>query len=243
MSRRTAIIAGFRTPFVRSGTVFKDLTAIDLGVLAVRELMGRSGVRGEDVDHLVYGTVVHDPHAPNIAREVGLATLPKTVPAVTVSRACATANQSIADAANLIERGYADVVVAGGSESLTHIPITIKQALAEKLIGASKAKTLGARLGTLAKIRPRDLVPNFPQIAEPTTGESMGESAERMAKENGITRADQDAWALRSHQLAAAGTQDGRLTAEIGPVYVPPGFETVVQTDNGIRSDTPAKRP
>ena len=238
MSRRTAIIAGFRTPFVRSGTVFKDLTAIDLGVLAVRELMDRSGVRGEDVDHLVYGTVVHDPHAPNIAREVGLATLPKTVPAVTVSRACATANQSIADAANLIERGYADVVVAGGSESLTHIPITIKQALAEKLIGASKAKTLGARLGTLAKIRFKDLVPNFPQIAEPTTGESMGESAERMAKENGITRADQDAWALRSHQLAAAGTQDGRLTAEIGPVYVPPGFETVAQTDNGIRSDT-----
>ena len=130
------------------------------------------------------------------------------------------------------------MVVAGGSESLTHIPITIKQALAEKLIGASKAKTLGARLGTLAKIRFKDLVPNFPQIAEPTTGESMGESAERMAKENGITRADQDAWALRSHQLAAAGTQDGRLTAEIGPVYVPPGFETVAQTDNGIRSDT-----
>ncbi len=93
MSRRTAIISGIRTPFVRSGTVFKDLTAIDLGVLAVRELMDRSGVPGEDVDHLVYGTVVHDPHAPNIAREVGLATLPKTVPAVTVSRACATANQ------------------------------------------------------------------------------------------------------------------------------------------------------
>ena len=174
MTRRTAIITGLRTPFVRSGTVFKDLTAIDLGVLAVRELMDRSGVRGEDVDHLVYGTVVHDPHAPNIAREVGLATLPKTVPAVTVSRACATANQSIADAANLIERGYADVVVAGGSESLTHIPITIKQSLAEKLIGVSKAKTLRARLGTLAKIRPKDLVPNFPQIAEPTTGESMG---------------------------------------------------------------------
>ena len=76
MSKRTAIIDGIRTPFVRSGTVFKDLTAIDLGVLAVRELMDRSGVRGEDVDHLVYGTVVHDPHAPNIAREVGLATLP-----------------------------------------------------------------------------------------------------------------------------------------------------------------------
>lgn len=238
MTRRTAIIAGCRTPFVRSGTVFKELTAIDLGVLAVRELMERSGVRGESVDHLIYGTVVHDPHAPNIAREVGLATLPMTVPAVTVSRACATANQSIADGANLIERGYADVVVAGGSESLTHIPITIRQSLAEKLKSVAKAKTLGARLGALTKLRPKDLIPDFPQIAERTTGESMGESAERMAKENGISRADQDAWALRSHQLAAAGTADGRLTAEIAPVYVPPHFKPVVEIDNGVRTDT-----
>ena len=80
MTKRTAIIAGTRTPFVRSGTVFKDLTAIDLGVLAVRELMDRSGVRGEDVDHLVFGTVVHDPHAPNIAREVGLPPCPRPCP-------------------------------------------------------------------------------------------------------------------------------------------------------------------
>ena len=99
MTRRTAIITGLRTPFVRSGTVFKNLTALDLGVLAVRELMDRSGVRGEDVDHLVYGTVVHDPHAPNIAREVGLATLPKTVPAVTVSRTVAPAHPATPDPA------------------------------------------------------------------------------------------------------------------------------------------------
>jgi len=181
----------------------KDLTAVELGTLAVRELMDRSGIPGEEVDHLVYGTVVHNPHAPHIAREVGLATLPKTVTAATVSQACASSNQAITDGVNLIERGYADVVVAGGAESLSHIPITIKQSLAETLIATSKAKSLKGRLATLARIRPRDLVPDFPQIAEPSTGESMGQSAERMAKENGISREDQDAWALRSHQLAA----------------------------------------
>lgn len=235
---RAAIVAGYRTPFARSGTLLKDLTAIELGKMAVRELVARSGVCGADVDHLIYGTVVHNPHAGNIAREVGLATLPKSVPAVTVSRACASANQAITDGVNLIERGYADVVIAGGAESLSQIPITIKQKLSEALIDASKAKTMGSRLKTLATIRPRDLIPNFPQIAEPTTGETMGQSAERMAKENGISREDQDAWALRSHELAAVGTQDGRLKAEIGPLYLPPRFETVMDEDNGIRPDS-----
>ena len=102
---KAVIVAGVRTPFARAGTVFKDFSAIDLGSIAVRELMDRVGLPGEEVDQLVYGTVVHDPHAPNIAREVGLATLPPSVPAHTVSRACATSNQAIADAANLIEVG------------------------------------------------------------------------------------------------------------------------------------------
>ena len=235
---RAAIIAGARTPFARSGSVLKNLEAVELGRMAVRELIAKSGVRGEDVDHLVFGTVVHDSHAPNIAREVGLATLPRTVPAVTVSRACASANQAISDGVNLIERGYADVVVAGGAESLSRIPIRLKQSMSEKLVTFSKARTGGDRVRTLASVRPGDLVPDFPQIAEPTTGESMGESAERMAKENGISREDQDAWALRSHRLAAAGTEDGRLTQEIAPFYVPPKYESVIDADNGIRTDT-----
>jgi acetyl-CoA acetyltransferase len=124
---KIAIVAGCRTPFLRSGTDFADLPAIELGKVAVREALARSGLRGEDVDHLVYGTVVHDTQAPNIAREVGLAVLPKTVPAVTVSRACASANQAITDGAQLIEVGQADVVMAGGAESLSRIPITVSR--------------------------------------------------------------------------------------------------------------------
>ena len=235
---KTAVVDGCRTPFAKAGTHFADMTAIELGQLAVRELVARSGIDPVEVDHLVYGTVVHDPRAPNIAREVGLATLPKSVPAVTVSRACASSNQAISDGVNLIEQGYADMVIAGGSECLSRIPIMVSDRLSKTLVSASKAKTLGQRVGLFSKVRPKDLVPVAPAIAEPTTGESMGQAAERMAKENGIAREDQDRWALGSHLKAHAGTEDGRLTAEIAPVYVPPKYETTVSSDNGIRADT-----
>ncbi len=238
----TAVVSGARTAFARSGTVFADLSAIELGKAAVRDALARSGFRGERVDHLVYGTVVHDTQAPNIAREVGLGVLPKTVPAVSVSRACTSANQAITDGVQMIELGQAEVVIAGGAESLSRIPITVSEKLAKTLVAASRGKTLAQRLAPFRAVRPKDLVPVQPAIAEPTTGESMGESAERMAKENGISRQDQDAWALRSHRLAAAGTEDGRLTAEIVPVYVPPSFDEVVTADNGIRTDTSAEK-
>ena len=234
----TAIVDGCRTAFSRSGSVFTDLSAIELGKVAVRDALARSGLKGDDVDHLVYGTVVHDTQAPNIAREVGLAVLPKAVPAVSVSRACASANQAITDATQMIEVGQADVVIAGGGESLSRIPITVSDRLSKTLVTASKGKTLGQRLSPFKSVRPRDLIPVQPAIAERTTGETMGASAERMAKENGISREDQDAWALRSHELAAAGTQDGRLTAEIAPIYVPPEYLKVIVRDNGIRTDT-----
>jgi acetyl-CoA acyltransferase len=235
---RTAIIAGCRTPFTRAQGALASLDAVELGRVAVREALARSEVPPDDVDQLVFGTVVHAPKAPNIAREVGLAVLPPSVPATTVSRACASANQAIADAANLIELKLADVVVAGGSDSLSHIPITVSEKLSRALVTASRARSLKDRVAAFGGLRPGDIVPEQPQIAEPSTGETMGGAAERMARENGIARKAQDEWALRSHRLAAAGTEDGRLTAEIAPVYVPPEYERVVERDSGIRSDT-----
>ena len=233
---KTAILAGCRTPFLRSGTDFAELTAIELGKVAVREALGRSGLRGDEVDHLVYGTVVHDTQAPNIGREVGLGALPKTVPAYTVSLACASSNRAITDAVQLIEVGQARAVIAGGAEVLSRVPITVSDKLSRSLVAASRGKSLAARLAPFKKIRPRDLLPVSPAIAEPTTGETMGAAAERMAKENGIGREAQDAWALRSHQRAAAGIADGRIGAEIAPVYLPPGYEHVVAIDNGVRT-------
>jgi acetyl-CoA acyltransferase len=176
--------------------------------------------------------------APNIAREVSLIPhLPKGVQAHTVGRACASANQAITDAADQILLGHADVAIAGGAESLSNVPILHSRGFSDALIAASRAKSLGARVQALSKIRPRDLVPVTPAIAEPTTGETMGQSAEKMAKINGISREEQDQLALRSHRLAHAGMQDGRLASEIAPLWAPPGFEPVT-TDNGVREDT-----
>jgi len=237
--RRVAIVAGVRTPFAKAGTAFKSISAIDLGKLCVAELLQRTNLDGKEVQALVFGTVVPSVLAPNIAREVSLLPLlPKGVNSYSVSRACASANQAITDAADQIALGQLDVAIAGGSESLSNIPILHAQGFADALVLASKAKSLPARLRALSRIRPKDLVPVTPAIAEPSTGETMGESAEKMAKLNGIAREEQDHFALRSHRLAAAGTADGRLTAEIMPVYVPPKFESVLTSDNGIREDT-----
>ncbi|MDE0084027.1 MAG: acetyl-CoA C-acyltransferase [Gammaproteobacteria bacterium] len=235
---RAAVVTGCRTPFAKSGGDFRDLSAVDLGKIAVREALARSELPGRAVDQLVFGTVVHDPSAPNIAREVGLGVLAEGVPAHTVSLACASANRAIADGASLIETGQADVVIAGGAESLTRIPFTLSDRLASILVASSKARSLRKRAGILSRIRPRDLLPVHPQIAEPSTGETMGAAAERMAKENGIAREAQDAWALRSHRLAAAGTEDGRLTAEMAPVFLAPSYKKIIDRDAGIRRDT-----
>ena len=237
--RRVAIVAGVRTPFAKAGTAFKSISAIELGKLCVAELLQRTNLDGKEVQALVFGTVVPSVVEPNIAREVSLLPLlPKGVQAYTVSRACASANQAITDAADQIALGHLDVAIAGGSESLSNIPILHSQRFAETLVLASKAKSLPARLRILARLRPRDFIPITPAIAEPTTGETMGQSAEKMAKLNAISREEQDHFALRSHRLASAGTADGRLTAEIMPVYVPPKFESVLTSDNGIREDT-----
>ncbi len=235
---RVAIVAGLRTPFARAGTTLKSLSAIDLGKRCVAELIQRSEIDPKSVDAVVYGTVVPSVQAPNIAREVSLLPmLPKGVQSFTVSRACASANQAITDAADQIALGHAHVAIAGGAESLSNVPILHSSGMSEALVAASKARTLGGRVRALARVRPRDLVPITPAIAEPSTGESMGESVEKMAKINGIPRADQDHFSLRSHRLAAAGTADGRLTAEIAPLFVPPSFDAMTQ-DNGIRADS-----
>ena len=213
---RVAIIAGVRTPFAKSGTVLKKFSAIELGRLCVAELVQRTNLDASAIDTLVFGTVVPSVIAPNIAREVSLLPmLPKGIPAVTVSRACASANQAITDAADQIALGHAGAAIAGGAESLSNIPILHSRGMSDALLAASKAKSIPARLGALSKIRPNDFIPITPAIAEPTTGETMGQSAEKMAKINRIPREEQDAFALRSHRGAAAGTADGRLTAEI----------------------------
>ena len=237
--RRVAIVAGLRTPFAKSGTIFRDVSATALARHVARELLVRSELDGREVDEVVFGQVVPSVRVPNVAREVSL--LPQllpSVPAYSLNRACASAAQAITNAADQIALGHADTVLAGGVESLSDIPVLHSRRFGQILVEAGKAKSLAGRLGALARTRPRDLVPVTPAVAEPSTGETMGQSAEKMAKENGISREAQDRLALMSHQRAAAATADGRLTAEIAPWFGGPGMDRIVTTDNGIRSDT-----
>ena len=237
--KRVAIVAGVRTPFSKSGTLYRRMTAVELARSCVAELVQRSELDTSSIDGVVFGTVVPSVLAPNIAREVSLLPhFPKGVQAFSVSRACASANQAITDAADQIALGHTHVMIAGGAESLSMVPILHSARFAEALMGASRARSLGGRIKALGQIRPRDLIPITPAIAEPSTGETMGESAEKMAKINGISREEQDEFALRSHRLAAAGTADGRLTAEMAPVWIPPKYETAATVDNGVRTDT-----
>jgi acetyl-CoA acyltransferase len=232
-------VAGLRTPFARSGTVFRDVPATALARHAARELLFRSELDGREVDEVVFGQVVPSARAPNVAREVSL--LPQllpSVPAYTLNRACASGGQAITNAADQIALGHADVVLAGGVETLSDIPVLHSRRFSQILVDASKAKSFGGRVAAFARARPRDLVPVTPAIAEPSTGETMGQSAEKMAKENGITREAQDELAWRSHHRAAAATADGRLTAEIAPWFGGPAMDQIVEADNGIRADT-----
>jgi acetyl-CoA acyltransferase len=239
MARRVAVIEGCRTPFARAGSELRNMSGVELGTVVVRELINRAELDPEIVDQLIVGTVVPSIPAPNVSREVGLAAgLPPTVPAFTVSRACASSNQAITSAAETILNGYADVIIAGGVEVLSDVPMLLSRSLRDALVSASRARSVTGRLRALGGIRPKHLAPLTPAIAEPSTGETMGESAERMAKENGISREAQDRWAFRSHRLAAQGTADGRLTAEIVPTFVPPRYDDLLQHDNGIREDT-----
>ncbi|GBD32041.1 3-ketoacyl-CoA thiolase [bacterium HR33] len=236
-NQRVAVVAGCRTPFCKAGTELRNLSAVDLARHATVELLHRANLDGHEVDEMYFGQVVASPLAPNLAREVSLLPqFPRTIPAATINRACASANTAIAQAHDQIALGHARVVIAGGAESLSDIPVLHSRRFADTLIAFNRAKTLGERLRLLARIRPKDLVPVAPAIAEPSTGETMGESAEKMAKLNGISREAQDEFALRSHRLALAGTEDGRLLHEIAPILTPEG--KVIDRDNGIRADT-----
>jgi acetyl-CoA acyltransferase len=155
-----------------------------------------------------------------------------------LNRACASANQAIAEVASEILAGNAQVGIAGGAESLSDVPILHSRRMRRALMQASRARSLGERLKAFSGVRPKDLVPESPAIAEPSTGLTMGQSAEKMAKENRISREEQDRIAFLSHHRAAAAVDDGRLAAEIAPVLVPPTYEVAATTDNLLRRDT-----
>lgn len=236
--RAPVFVEGVRTPFLRSGTGFAEQGAHDLGRMALKGLMVRSGLAPERLDRVVLGTVVHNPDTPNVAREAALgAGIPATVPAYTVSLACISSSQAIADAVALIQGGLAEAVVAGGTDTLSDPPIRFQRAVRKRLVEAQRAKSPADYARLLKGLSPKDLLPDAPSITEFSTGLSMGQSAEQLAARFGIGREAQDAYALRSHHLAAEAWQKGYLEEQVLPAALPPDFEPITQ-DNGFRPDT-----
>lgn len=243
-SRRAVVVGGARTPFVRAFAEYTELDTIALGVLAVKGALDRLGIPHGEVDALVWGGVILPPTAPNVGREIVLDLgLPPRVQAFTVTRACASGLQAIADAVHMIERGEAEVVIAGGSDSTSNAALTMPETLIRKAGPVVMSSKSGPKeyLGLLGKLSiKKDLLPRQPQVAERSTGELMGQAAERMAERNGITRQAQDEFAARSHHRAAAAMASGRFDDEVIPV-TPPGKETVYR-DTIVRADTSAEK-
>ncbi len=236
--RRTVIVDGCRTPFLRASTGYNDLMAYELGAMAISALVDRNRLDPEQIDRVIMGTVLAEPKTSNVAREIGLAAgLPLSTPAFTVTAACTSANVAVASAVEAISARMADIVIAGGVETLSDVPIRFRRKVRQRLIAAQKARGPLDFLKYMSGLKPSDFEPEAPAIAEFTTGLTMGDNAERMAKRFGITRRDQDEFALSSHHRAAKATADGKLGDQIVWAFAPPSYQAITQ-DNAIRGDS-----
>lgn len=235
---RIAIVAGLRTPFAKMATYFHGVPAVDLGKMVVNELLLRNNLDPKLVEQVVYGQVVQMPEAPNIAREIVLGTsMGVHTDAYSVSRACATSFQAAVNVAESMMAGTVEIGVAGGADSASVSPIGVSKKLARALVDLQKCKTLAQRWDVFKKLSLKDLMPVPPAVAEYSTGLSMGQTAEQMAKTHSIARADQDALAHRSHFNAAKSWESGVLENEVMTAYAPP-FNGALERDNNVRFDS-----
>lgn len=232
---RIAIVDGLRTPFARIATHYRDLSAIDLGTMAVRELMQRNGLKPRQVDQLVYGMTVMIPEAPFIAREIALQLGLDDVDAYSITRACATSFQTAASAAESILAGSAEVVIAGGTDSTSSVRLPMSPKFSATLRDVNFARSVGDRLRLLATLRPKDILPQQPSITEFSVGETMGESTEKMVKKWQVSRAEQDDIAHASHSNAARAWREGRLDRQVMSVDLPAG---PLKDDNLVRKNS-----
>jgi acetyl-CoA acetyltransferase family protein len=243
MNDRLVIIDGLRTPFSKMGTDLAALGADELGRVAVNALLTRTGIDPAIVDEVIFGCVGQPADAANVARVIALrAGIPKSVPAITVHRNCASGCEAITQAQEKIAAGRGSIYIVGGTESMSNYPLLYKQSAAEKFTRLSRARTFGQRLKAFAAFRPADFQPRVGLmlgLTDPVCGLNMGETAEVLAREFAISRAEQDEFALRSHQRAIAARE--KLSAEICPIFPALNFErrtsnSVVQ-DNGPREN------
>jgi acetyl-CoA acetyltransferase family protein len=237
--KNVVIVDGLRTPYLKYGTEFKDVTAHELGAIVLRELLERLDFPAKYLDEVIVGNVAQPPEAANVARIIALlAGVPEDIPAFSVQRKCSSGMQSIADAWYRIQAGHGSAYIAGGVESMSNIPLLWNNAATEWMGNLFKAKTMGQRLALFTQFKFKFLTPIIGLqlgLTDGFCGLNMGETAEILSKEFKINREEQDRFAMISHNKAEQATEKGILQEEILPVAVPPKYEQVVDKDNGIR--------
>lgn len=234
-AKNIVLVDAVRTPFLPSGTDYKDLMPHDLARTALLNLVRRLNLSPDLIDYIIMGTVIQEVKTANIAREASLAAgFTDKIPAHTVTLACISSNQAICTGIGQILSGQGDMIVAGGVEFMSDVPIRHSRKMRKILLSANKAKTLPAKLSLLSQaLNAKALTPELPAVAEFSTNETMGHSADRLASAFAISRLEQDEYALRSHTLADKATKSGLLT-DLVPYMVPGKFQAV-STDTGIR--------
>lgn len=232
-------VDGIRTPFVKSFGVFEDLDALALFSYSVDSLLRRCPIEAEEVDEVISGVVIPQTKNPNVARDAILKLgLPLNIHGYSLNRACTSSLQAIADAAKTIKFGHPNIVLAGGVECLSNVPIVYSKKAQKFLLQLSKAKSSAEKLNLLKSFSAKAWLPQPPNLTEPLTGLTMGQSAEVMARINQISREEQDNFALASHKKAAAARESGKFQDELTPVWSGEKFEKFIEQDNLIRPDT-----
>lgn len=238
-SKKPVIVDGARTAFVKSFSAFEECDALELYSRTIAGLIQKSGVDVSELDEITCGVVVPQTKNGNVARDtiINLG-LPSHIHGYTLNRACTSSMQTIADAARSIIAGHSQLILAGGVECLSDVPIVYSKEARRFLVKLNKAKTAAARLMLLKDFSASAWLPKPPSVSEPLTGLTMGEHSEIMAKKNNITREEQDAFAVASHKKAFLAQESGVFRDEIVPVWAPPSFKACVDEDNLIRGDT-----
>ena len=238
-NRRPVVVDGARTAFVKSFSAFEDCDALELYSRTIAGLIQKTGVSANEIDEISCGVVVPQTKNGNVARDtiINLG-LPAHIHGYTLNRACTSSMQTIADAARTIMAGHGQMILAGGVECLSDVPIVYSKEARKFLVKLNKAKTPAARIAMLSEFSAGAWLPRPPSISEPMTGLTMGEHSEIMAKKNAILREEQDTFAVASHHKAARAQESGVFAEEIVPVWAPPKFQACVDKDNLIRGDT-----
>lgn len=222
MNERMVIVDGVRTPFCKMGSDLSTFPADELGRVAVNSLLTRTGLDPALVDEVIFGCVSQPAEAANIARVIALrAGIPQSVPAATVHRNCASGFESFTTAYERMCAGRGSIYIVGGTESMSHVPMLFQEATAKKFTDLARSKTAAQKVGALASFRVTDFEPRAGLklgLTDPVSGLNMGETAELLAREDGITREQQDAFAMHSHEKAVAA--EPKLSEEMCPVYV-----------------------